>query len=86
MSEEWSLIILKSSYGRQLFRNAWNNITNEIVSEFLKVQLNEMNLMSRFLIEDCEKWMENKFYVLFDNQLYFYEFLQYRFQYIKSHI
>ncbi len=86
MSEEWSLIILKSGYGRQLFRNAWNNITNEIVSEFLKLQLNEMNLISRILIEDCEKWMENKFYVLFDNQLYFYEFLQYRFQYIKSHI
>ena len=86
MSEQWSLIFLKSTEGRNLYRQAWNNISFDAVMDFMDNQFEEICLIASYCVDDCAQWMENKVHVLFDNQLYFWQFLEYRFQYLKTHI
>lgn len=86
MSEQWSLILLKNTEGRNLYKQAWNDISCDAIMDFLDSQFEEICLIASCCIDDCARWMESKVYILFDNQLYFYQFLEFRFQYLKSTI
>ena len=86
MGEEWMRILIKDEYGRSVYRAIWNTISEENIIDYLSQQEQEMNRISKSAIKDCQIWMNNQYYVLFDNQHYLNEYLNFRIYYLKAHV
>lgn len=71
--------------GRTLLKEIWNNISEEDLDSFVKSQIFEMENISTSSLFNCEKWMNNDYYALFDNRLYHSEYLSSQLWYLKEY-
>lgn len=86
IGDTWSDILFRDKVnGRPLFKSFWDEFTNKKIDSFIEKQMEELTLISFSSVYDCERWMHNEFYALFDNVLYYSEFINYRFSYIKDY-
>lgn len=70
--------------GRPLFKTIWDKISNEMIEFFINQQSSEMQSISAATIYNCEKWMHNQYYCVFDNQQYYQKYINTQLQYLKS--
>ena len=86
MGEQWgSMLFNDTVYGRPLFKEVWDNISTEELNSFLNNQLREMMSISFDSVYDCHKWMDNQYYCLFDNQLYYWRYISNQLPYLKAY-
>lgn len=84
--EKWgNLLFNDASNGKPLFKTIWDNISSEELDTFINSQLQEMTAISFSSIYDCERWMYNQYYSLFDNQLYYWRFVSNQLPYLKGY-
>lgn len=84
--EKWgSMLFNDLTNGRPLFKAVWHNISEEQLDAFLNEQLDEIHLISKSSTFDCEKWMENQYYCLFDNGQYYWRFVSNQLPYLKNY-
>ena len=73
INEDWGRMLFNDlDHGRPLFKSVWNRISLEELNTFINQQHLEMQSISYSSLENCEKWIENQYYCLFDNQLYYW--------------
>lgn len=83
--EKWGYMLYNdTTNGRQLFKDVWDNISSDTLDSFINSQLNEMKSISYSSVQDCERWMNNQFYCLFDNQTYYYTYISNQLPYLYS--
>ena len=76
IGDGWGSTLYKDTVnGRPLFKNIWNNISDNQIQSFVQRQFQEISSISFESVVNCEKWMGSKFYCLFDNQLYHYSWI-----------
>lgn len=83
--EKWgNMLFNDTTNGLPLFKAIWDNITSEQLNGFINAQLQEMSAISFSSVYDCERWMHNQYYSMFDNQLYYWRFVANQLPYLKS--
>ena len=83
--ETWGKTLFSdTTHGRSLFKTIWDNITIEQIDSFIDAQWQEMTTISNSSIYDCERWMNNQYYSLFDNQLYYWRYITNQLPYLKG--
>ena len=83
--ENWGYMLFKDTVnGLPLFKSIWNGINQEQLDSFLDEQYEELSIISQISVYDCEKWMNNQYYCLIDNQLYYWRFITNELRYLKS--
>lgn len=83
--EGWGYMLFNDmANGRPLFKEYWDDITTESLEKFVDNQFAELNLISSDSIYDCERWMHNQYYCLFDNVLYYFTYLTNQTTFLKS--
>ena len=83
--DRWgSMLFSDTTNGRPLFKAIWDNISSEQLNAFINAQLQEMTEISFSSVYDCERWMNNQFYSMFDNQLYYWRFVSNQLPYLKG--
>ena len=81
--EKWgSMLFNDIVHGRQLFNNIWSSIETEQLNLFIDNQLKEIKTISRESIFDCDKWMNNQYFCLLDNLLYYWRFISNQLPYL----
>lgn len=70
--------------GRPLFKNIWNKLSSEQINQFIYLQIVEMRTISARSVYDCELWMHNQYYSLFDNIIFHWKYLTNRFSTLKT--
>ena len=84
--EEWGNILWEDSLnGRPLFQGVWDNISQEMIDDFINAQYLEMEQISNLTMYDCEKWMNNHYYSIFDNQQYYWKWISTQLSYLKGY-
>lgn len=74
--EKWGYMLFNdTNNGRPLFREIWNNISNDSIESFIGSQYSEMNKIAFSTIVDCERWMNSQYYSVFDNQQYYWKWI-----------
>ena len=53
--------------GKPLFKEVWNSLTEDKANAYLNDLYNEIGLISYDLLVDCDKWIDKKYSVVFDN-------------------
>ncbi len=56
--------------GKPLFKAVWDELTEDSINTYLNDLYSEIEFISYDLLMDCDKWIESKYYIMFDN-LYF---------------
>ena len=56
----------------------------EQLNSFIDAQLHEMTAIAFSSLYDCERWMHNQYYCMFDNQLYYWAFVSNQLPYLKG--
>lgn len=83
--DTWGYDLFKdTSNGRPLFKSVWDKLSSEELNYFVYQQIVEMRKISASSVYDCEVWMHNQYYSLFDNILYHWKYVTNRFSYLKS--
>ena len=85
-NETWGRTLFNDGVnGRPLFKNIWDKFSGEDINAFLNSQKYEMDYISSYSIYDCNKWMNNEYFALFDNTLYFDEYLKTQMAFLKNY-
>ena len=83
--DRWGYMLFNDSEnGRPLFQEVWRGISNEMIDDFLDAQYEEMGRISRSTMYDCEKWMNNEYYAVFDNQRYYWNWVSMQLPFLKG--
>ncbi len=84
--DKWGYMLFNDTdNGRPLFKAIWNNISNESISSFINNQFREMSKIAISTIFDCERWMNNQYYSVFDNQQYYWKWVETQLSYLKNY-
>ena len=84
--EKWGYMLFNdTSNGKPLFRDIWDNISNQMIVDFIATQYEEMNKISASTIYDCKKWMHNQYHSVFDNQQYYWKWVSTQLPYLKGY-
>ena len=85
VGDKWGYMLFNDSVnGKPLFKAIWDNISSEMIEGFIVQQDNEMKSIAESTVYDCEKWMNNQYYCVFDNQQYYWKYINTQLQYLKS--
>ena len=84
--EGWGRILYNdTSFGRQLLKEVWLNISEEMVSNYLTNLMQEYEKISSYLLADCSLWENNQLYVVFDNLRYSKAFITTAISYLRNY-
>ena len=84
--EQWGYMLFNDTdNGKILLKNIWNNVSNEMIENFLNDQFEEIVKISQSTMFDCERWMHNQYYCVFDNQLYHWKWIDTQLRYLKNY-
>ena len=83
--ETWGYTLFQDmENGRILFNNIWDKLTKEDLDKFIKEQEKEISFISKFAMYDCDKWMNGKKQILFDNLQYHMRFIRFHTDYLLN--
>lgn len=84
--DKWGYMLFNDvENGRPLFKNIWNSVSNEMIDNFINAQKEEMNCIAASTMFDCERWMNNQYYSLFDNQQYYWKWVETQLPYLNNY-
>ena len=84
--EKWGYSLFRDiENGKPLFKSIWNSLSNEEITQFVEAQYKEMANISQSTIYDCEIWMYNQYYAVFDNQQYYWKWVSTQLKYLKDY-
>lgn len=76
LGDIWGQILYyENTLGRPHIKSVWDNFTLEQINTFIEDQLLELKAISHGAMFDCSRWMHNQYFALFDNQLYYWWFI-----------
>ena len=83
--EKWGSALYNDTVnGRPFFKAIWDKISMEQLNSFIEAQLLEINAISHSSIYDCERWMHNQYYSMFDNIKYYWRYVTNQLPYLKG--
>ena len=84
-AERWGYLLFSDlKNGRPIFNSIWNDIPLSQINDFIDDQLEELIKISQASIYDCGLWMDQQYYSLFDNRLYYFEWIKNQLPYLYN--
>lgn len=71
--------------GKILFNNVWDKVSNDMITDLINAQKFEVNRIQKTAIYDCERWMNNLYYCLFDNSQYYWMWVVTQIPFLKNY-
>ena len=72
--------------GKPLYKSIWDSITQEEANEYINGLYQEIAHISYGLFDDCDKWVDKKYSVVFDNLSFVMYYLPKKVNYLKNTI
>lgn len=86
IGDRWGYTLFNdTTNGRPLFKKIWGSITDLELSRFVSEQYLEVEKVYGSVIYDCERWMNNQYYCVFDNLRYYALWINSQFYYLKQY-
>ncbi len=86
IGDKWGYMLYNDTInGRHLFKEIWETISLDEVNEFVSSQYNEIDRIYSYVMFDCERWMNNQYYCVFDNLQYYVQWISTQINYVKNY-
>lgn len=70
--------------GKPLYQSIWDSLSEEVLNEYVSDLYQEIDDISYDLLTDCEKWVDKKYYVVFDNISFVAYYFTNKINYLKN--